>query len=172
MREKKDEKERKMYFVTGKDIPLVTRKIRIDAKRLASIVIQLSFLATQFRAGLFYWGDWLPLEAWFSSVIFPPPPPPSLWHRHRSWVSKKSIEAMCLVCRCRWNTRFTSRSVPIFSADDGGWRERERERVHSLGMLRSMLEEIILFFFFWKNSHKFSLAYITLNFQHVDIWNL
>lgn len=47
--------------------------------------------------------------------------------------------------------------------------ERERERVHSLGMLRSMLEEIILFFFFWKNSHKFSLAYITLNFQHVDI---
>lgn len=57
MREKKDEKERKMYFVTGKDIPLVTRKIRIDAKRLASIVIQLSFLATQFRAGLFYWGD-------------------------------------------------------------------------------------------------------------------
>ena len=32
-------------------------------------------------------------------------------------------------------------------------RERERERIHSLGMLRSMLEEtisLLLFFFFWE----------------------
>lgn len=56
----REREKKEKCFVTGKILlsPLVTRKIRIDAERLASIVIQLSISRdAQFRGGLFYWGD-------------------------------------------------------------------------------------------------------------------
>lgn len=134
-------KRKEKCFVTGKDyyIPLVTRKIRIDAERLASIVIQLSFLATRnFGAGfrLFYWGDWLPLEAW--SLLF------SLYYfSSSSFFSLTSSPIASFEKIDRGDVFGLSMEHALhvtFRADIFGWwwrMEKERERVASLGILRS-----------------------------------
>ena len=101
----------------------VTRKIRIDTERSASIqyVIQCNSiiisLDAQFRL-ILYWGDWLPLEDWsfllslsLSLFFFSS----SSLSRRRSWVSKKSIGEMrvCHVSR-RYLSMNASRNLFLF----------------------------------------------------------
>lgn len=135
----REKKKKEKCFVTGKILlsPLVTRKIRIDAERLASIVIQLSISRdAQFRGGLFYWGDWLPLRSSIALLLF-----------FYYFSSSSSSSSFDIDREFRKTDRGDVFGLSMehalhvtFHADIFGWwwrmdGERERERVPSLGIL-------------------------------------